>query len=187
MSSTASKGCEDNPPIILTADAPSASGLDARVGELLHRHRERNGLSAPAVVPDARPRRRRRVAGCDRRRGGGREQHPEDRFRSPRRSDGSAKRLVLAGYGLSSMVRPFIALASSWLHVLVLRFTDRLGKGIRTSPRDAMLATFADSSNRGKVFGFHRAMDHAGGDGPLVASAFLYSAPPTTGRSSRSR
>ena len=91
---------------------------------------------------------------------------------------GAPKRLVLAGYGLSSMVRPFIALASSWSHVLVLRFTDRLGKGIRSSPRDAMLATFADSSNRGRVFGFHRAMDHAGAvTGPLLASAFLYFRP----------
>ena len=91
---------------------------------------------------------------------------------------GAPKRLVLAGYGLSSMVRPLIALASSWLHVLVLRFTDRLGKGIRSSPRDAMLATFADESNRGKVFGFHRAMDHAGAvTGPLLASAFLYFRP----------
>jgi MFS family permease len=91
---------------------------------------------------------------------------------------GAPKRLVLAGYGLSSMVRPFIALASSWSHVLVLRFTDRLGKGIRSSPRDAMLATFADSANRGKVFGFHRAMDHAGAVlGPLLASAFLYFRP----------
>ena len=91
---------------------------------------------------------------------------------------GAPKRLVLAGYGLSSMIRPFIALASSWLHVLALRFTDRLGKGIRSSPRDAMLASFADSSNRGKVFGFHRAMDHAGAVmGPLAASAFLYFRP----------
>jgi MFS family permease len=91
---------------------------------------------------------------------------------------GAPKRLVLAGYGLSSMIRPFIALASSWVHVLVLRFTDRLGKGIRSSPRDAMLANFADSSNRGKVFGFHRAMDHAGAVmGPLIASAFLYFRP----------
>jgi MFS family permease len=91
---------------------------------------------------------------------------------------GAPKRLVLAGYGLSSMVRPFIALAFSWVHVLILRFTDRFGKGLRTSPRDAMLATFADSSNRGKVFGFHRAMDHAGAViGPLLASAFLYVRP----------
>src|SRR5688500_711587 len=88
---------------------------------------------------------------------------------------GAPKRLVLAGYGLSSAVRPFMALASTWSHVLGLRFTDRLGKGIRSSPRDAMLATFADSTNRGRVFGFHRAMDHAGAVlGPLLASAFLY-------------
>jgi MFS family permease len=88
---------------------------------------------------------------------------------------GAPKRLVLAGYGLSSLMRPFIALASTWTQVLALRFTDRLGKGIRTSPRDAMLATFADASNRGRVFGFHRAMDHAGAVlGPLLASAFLF-------------
>ena len=88
---------------------------------------------------------------------------------------GAPKPLVLAGYGISSAVRPFIALASTWIHVLGLRFTDRLGKGIRGAPRDAMLATFADESNRGQVFGFHRAMDHAGAVcGPLIASAFLY-------------
>jgi MFS family permease len=88
---------------------------------------------------------------------------------------GAPKRLVLAGYGLSSLMRPFIALASTWTQVLGLRFTDRLGKGIRSSPRDAMLATFADASNRGRVFGFHRAMDHAGAVlGPLLASAFLF-------------
>jgi MFS family permease len=88
---------------------------------------------------------------------------------------GAAKPLVLAGYGLSSAVRPLIALASSWLHVLTLRFGDRLGKGIRGAPRDAMLAGFADRTTRGRVFGFHRAMDHAGAVlGPLVAAAFLY-------------
>ena len=88
---------------------------------------------------------------------------------------GAPKPLVLAGYGLSSLVRPFIALAGSWVQVLGLRFADRLGKGIRSSPRDAMLATYADSSNRGRIFGFHRAMDHAGAVlGPLLASAFLY-------------
>jgi MFS family permease len=88
---------------------------------------------------------------------------------------GAPKPLVLAGYGLSSAVRPFIALAGNWIHVLVLRFTDRLGKGIRGAPRDAMLATYADASNRGRIFGFHRAMDHAGAVcGPLLASVFLY-------------
>src|SRR3954468_48337 len=91
---------------------------------------------------------------------------------------GAPKRLVLAGYGLSSAVRPFIAMATGWLQVLALRFTDRLGKGIRSSPRDAMLATYASESNRGQIFGFHRAMDHAGAAmGPLIAAAFLYFRP----------
>src|SRR5687767_10579000 len=55
---------------------------------------------------------------------------------------GRPKRLVLAGYGLSSAVRPLMALASTWTHVLLVRFSDRLGKGIRGAPRDAMLAEF---------------------------------------------
>jgi MFS family permease len=88
---------------------------------------------------------------------------------------GAPKPLVLTGYGLSSAVRPLMALATSWIHVLALRFTDRLGKGVRTAPRDAMLATFAAPHQRGRVFGFHRAMDHAGAVlGPLLASAFLF-------------
>ena len=88
---------------------------------------------------------------------------------------GAPKRLVIAGYGLSSAMRPFIGAATSWMQVLALRFIDRLGKGIRGAPRDAMLALFATSENRGRVFGFHRAMDHAGAVvGPLAASAFLF-------------
>jgi MFS family permease len=88
---------------------------------------------------------------------------------------GAPKPLVLLGYGISSAARPFIGFASTWIQVLGLRFVDRFGKGIRGAPRDAMLATFADPSNRGQVFGFHRAMDHAGAVcGPLIASAFLY-------------
>lgn len=88
---------------------------------------------------------------------------------------GAPKPLVVAGYGLSSAVRPLIGLAGSWVHVLTLRFADRLGKGVRGAPRDAMLAAFAASNQRGRVFGFHRAMDHAGAVlGPLLASAFLF-------------
>ncbi len=91
-----------------------------------------------------------------------------DRTKSP-------KWLVLAGYGLSSAVRPLIALASAWPQVLAIRFTDRVGKGIRGAPRDSMLASFAAADTRGRVFGFHRAMDHAGAVlGPLLASVFLY-------------
>jgi MFS family permease len=91
-----------------------------------------------------------------------------DRWRSP-------KKLVLTGYGIASAVRPLIALATAWPQVLAIRFADRLGKGIRGAPRDAMLADFAPANARGRVFGFHRAMDHAGAvTGPLLATAFLF-------------
>lgn len=82
--------------------------------------------------------------------------------------------LVLAGYSLSSAVRPLIALVTSWPQVLALRFVDRMGKGVRGAPRDAMLAGFATESTRGQVYGLHRAMDHAGAvAGPLLAALFL--------------
>src|SRR5262245_22999235 len=91
-----------------------------------------------------------------------------DRWRSP-------KKLVLLGYGIASAVRPLIAFATAWPQVLAIRFSDRLGKGIRGAPRDAMLADFAADDARGRVYGFHRAMDHAGAvTGPLLATAFLY-------------
>jgi MFS family permease len=82
--------------------------------------------------------------------------------------------LVLAGYALSSLVRPFMALARSWVHVFSVRVIDRVGKGVRGAPRDAMLAGWTTDDNRGLVYGFHRAMDHAGAVvGPVVASVFL--------------
>ncbi len=82
--------------------------------------------------------------------------------------------LVLAGYALSSLVRPLIAVARSWTGVLAVRVLDRVGKGVRSSPRDAMLATWTTPETRGKVYGFHRAMDHAGAVlGPTMASLFL--------------
>src|SRR3954468_14952395 len=88
---------------------------------------------------------------------------------------GQPKKLVLGGYGLSSAVRPLIAFVTAWPQVLALRFTDRLGKGIRSSPRDAMLASFAPATTRGRVYGFHRGMDHAGAlAGPLIATIYLY-------------
>jgi MFS family permease len=88
---------------------------------------------------------------------------------------GQPKKLVLGGYGLSSAVRPLIAFVTAWPQVLALRFTDRLGKGIRSSPRDAMLASFAPDKTRGRVYGFHRGMDHAGAvAGPLIATVYLY-------------
>jgi MFS family permease len=86
--------------------------------------------------------------------------------------------LVLAGYGVSSAIRPFIAVARSWTAVLAIRVTDRVGKGVRGAPRDAMLAGFATEHSRGRVFGFHRAMDHLGAVvGPVLASFFLLAYP----------
>lgn len=86
--------------------------------------------------------------------------------------------IVIAGYTVSSSVRPLIALATSWPHVLVLRLADRVGKGIRGAPRDALLAELAPTGRRGFVYGFHRAMDHTGAvAGPLIAALFLWFAP----------
>jgi MFS family permease len=84
------------------------------------------------------------------------------------------KKLVLSGYGISSFARPLVAAATGPLAVLVIRFADRVGKGIRTSPRDALIADSVDPAIRGKAYGFHRSMDHAGAIvGPLVATALL--------------
>jgi len=72
------------------------------------------------------------------------------------------KPLVLAGYGLSTAVRPLVAFALAPWHVLAIRVLDRVGKGVRTSPRDALIAGVTEPSSRARAFGFHRAMDHAG-------------------------
>jgi MFS family permease len=87
---------------------------------------------------------------------------------------GRRKPLVLAGYGIAAVIRPLIALASLPWHVLAIRFSDRLGKGLRSAPRDALLAESVPAGMRGRAFGFHRAADHAGAViGPLLASALL--------------
>lgn len=84
------------------------------------------------------------------------------------------KPLVVAGYGLSGTVRPLIGLATVWPVVVVLRFADRVGKGVRTSPRDALIADVTDPGRRGAAYGLHRAMDHAGAvAGPLLAAGLL--------------
>jgi MFS family permease len=91
---------------------------------------------------------------------------------------GRRRPIVILGYSLSGAARPLIAVAGSWVHVLVIRALDRTGKGIRGAPRDAMLAQFADASSRGRIFGFHRAMDHTGAIiGPLIATVFLFFLP----------
>ena len=91
---------------------------------------------------------------------------------------GVRRPIVVLGYSLSSLVRPFVAIATSWAHVFAIRVTDRVGKGLRSAPRDAMLTTLAPPGERGRVFGYHWAMDHAGAAiGPLLATIFLYFSP----------
>ena len=86
----------------------------------------------------------------------------------------SKRPLVLAGYALSSAVRPLIAIARTWTHVFTVRVFDRVGKGVRGAPRDAMLAAWATPATRGKVYGFHQAMDNTGAIiGPALATLFL--------------
>ena len=87
---------------------------------------------------------------------------------------GRRKGMVVFGYGLASVVRPLIGLATQWPQVLAIRMADRFGKGVRSAPRDAMIADSALPSERGLAFGFHRAMDHAGAVvGPLIAYLVL--------------
>lgn len=85
------------------------------------------------------------------------------------------KPLVLLGYGIASVVRPLVALARAPWHVLVIRATDRVGKGLRSTPRDALIAHATPADRRGVAFGFHRAMDNTGAFiGPLAAFALLH-------------
>ncbi len=80
------------------------------------------------------------------------------------------KPLIVAGYTIASLVRPLVAVAQSATQVLMIRLVDRVGKGIRGAPRDALLAASTPAVHRGRAFGFHRAADHAGAVvGPLVA------------------
>ena len=72
------------------------------------------------------------------------------------------KWLAVAGYGISTAVKPLLLLANSWVWVLAIRFGDRVGKGVRTAPRDALVADSTDPSQRGLAFGIHRAGDTAG-------------------------
>ena len=84
------------------------------------------------------------------------------------------KPLVVAGYTLAAAIRPFIGIARFVPQVLAIRVTDRIGKGIRGAPRDALIADSVDPAIRGRAFGFQRAADHAGAVvGPLVAFALL--------------
>jgi MFS family permease len=84
------------------------------------------------------------------------------------------KPLVVLGYAVATIARPLVAFARVWTQVLAIRFVDRVGKGIRTSPRDALLADLVPAERRGRAFGLQRAMDNAGAFvGPLVAALLL--------------
>ncbi len=84
------------------------------------------------------------------------------------------KPIVLLGYSIAAVARPLVGLATSWVQVLAIRFSDRIGKGIRTAPRDALLADLVPSESRGKAYGLQRAMDNAGAFvGPLLATLLL--------------
>jgi len=108
-------------------------------------------------------------------------------------SDRLAKRkaLVVAGYSLASIARPLLAFTHTWTQVLAIRLTDRVGKGIRTAPRDAMIADQVRTEQRGIAFGFHRAMDHGGAViGPIIGYLLVIlfvanSRSPTLGEFSR--
>jgi MFS family permease len=88
------------------------------------------------------------------------------------------KWLVVSGYALAAVARPVAGVVAAPWQLFAARAADRVGKGIRTSPRDAMIADSTEPALRGRAFGFHRAMDHLGAAiGPLVALAFLLAWP----------
>jgi MFS family permease len=85
------------------------------------------------------------------------------------------KALALWGYGFSNLTKPLLYFASSWGLVLAVRFLDRIGKGVRSAPRDALIADLTPPEMRGRAFGFNKAMDKTGGFlGLIVAAAVLY-------------
>jgi MFS family permease len=86
---------------------------------------------------------------------------------------GRRKPLIALGYGISTAVKPVLALAAAPWHVLGLLGLERVGKGVRTAPRDALIAGVVDARHRGKAFSFHRMMDHAGAVVGLLAGTAL--------------
>lgn len=86
---------------------------------------------------------------------------------------GKRKWLTVAGYSLSTIAKPFLYFAGSWGWVLGVRFADRMGKGIRTAPRDALIADSINKEQRGLAFGLHRAGDTAGAFIGLGIAAFI--------------
>jgi len=88
---------------------------------------------------------------------------------------GRPKLLTVCGYALSALSKPFLIFATAWPHVFAVRFADRFGKGIRSAPRDVLIAAASDENTRGRAFGLHRAMDTTGAMlGPVVVIAILW-------------
>jgi MFS family permease len=91
---------------------------------------------------------------------------------------GSRKGLTVLGYAIPSVARPLIAITTAFWQLFTLRMFDRIGKGIRSAPRDAMIADLVPLEIRGRAYGFQRALDHLGAViGPLLAAAILWVAP----------
>src|ERR671930_1680476 len=87
---------------------------------------------------------------------------------------GKRKIFVLAGYGLSTISKPFFAISTGWFDAFLVRAADRTGKGLRTAPRDALIADSIQESSSGKAFGIHRTIDQSGAiAGPIAAFALL--------------
>lgn len=87
---------------------------------------------------------------------------------------GKNKPFMLMGYALSAVVVPLYALAIHPVHILVMRFVERIGKGVRTAPRDSLIAGSTEGENTGRSFGFHKAMDNCGAIiGPLLSFAII--------------
>ncbi len=88
---------------------------------------------------------------------------------------GKNKPFMLLGYGITALITPLYALAGSPVHVLLLRFLERIGKGLRAAPRDSLISGSTSKNETGKNFGFHKAMDNSGAIiGPLIAFVLLY-------------
>lgn len=86
---------------------------------------------------------------------------------------GNRKDLAFIGYALSSLSKPFMLIAGGWGTIMAIRFADRLGKGIRAAPRDALVGDSVDEDNRGKAYGFHKAMDTSGAALGLILAALI--------------
>ena len=84
---------------------------------------------------------------------------------------GNRKHLAFAGYALSTLSKPGMLFAGAWGPIMAIRFAERVGKGIRAAPRDALVGDSADDDNRGKAYGFHKAMDTAGAALGLMLAA----------------